>query len=414
IIRKIVFSKQKLVLIYIEQISAGFSVISFFLFCLKEKKTKMLYVLSILLTFSAALSADTSNLRKAELTAIRKLNWSFVETYAPFLYLDEEEQFRPSSVEFHLEHTKIGGQFPQYWTFPKEDVDDSTMLSWYYGQDVSTDSVPVYAFVLPEKNITGTIKTYEDLVKFYGNLSNTFVIQYNFFFPFNYGKKVMGAVTFGNHIGDIERYVAKENDTHPVVYAAQGSHGLYFEEGTHDYSGEAAISLNEYFVIGKKKKKKGISDVCSKGAEWKTWENVETTFPWEWHSKVGSGNVAATEWAGIQYLIYIYRWGSDSIGIAARDEWTFNVGPPGFLVSTYDDLLLTELFAEGNVSCQGDDDQLCPVPMGMYSSWPCLPGYQINTANITTTDGAACFLHPFGFGHDNCSFYFFFFYYIKK
>ncbi|ETO23992.1 hypothetical protein RFI_13167, partial [Reticulomyxa filosa] len=370
---------------------------------------------------------------EAEWTEIQQQNWSFVERYAPLVYLDKGEKYNPSSVEYHLRHTKIGGQFPNYWTFPKEDMEAVTILPWFRGQDVESESVPIYATVLPDVTKTGKLETLENLIGNYSATNNSFVVVYYLFFPYSRGKKVLGTLMFGSHIGDIERCylrvqngnpksftceyheeaetrdwddVVKFNGTHPVIYAAEGSHALYFDQGIHEFSGKLAalagpfflkkkISFYYYFFytyhdckrVREKKKDKYFFLKKRVAVQQKKWTFVA---------------LGSTEWAGIPYFLYIYRWGGDAQGIAAKDVWTLNQGGLGFLSRLYDGLALDDIFAEGSLLCQGDDASLCPIPVGLWNEWPCLPGYQVNSANLTTNGEMACFLHPYGYGHENC------------
>lgn len=257
---------------------------------------------------------------------------------APRIYLHPGEDFYPSSLEYYLPNVYllIDGHVVdtshQEWplspenlakkdTFPdaflhtkqKLKCDSCYDLDLFRGQNPSKESVPVYTiFSKKSEAITD--------------------IVYFLFYPYNRGKRVCIGLyskkygcagkysTFGHHVGDWEHMTIRlENNrptkiflashdkgkvfdkdlsnsqaiefrgTHPIVYSALGSHGLYEKTGGYEY------------------KKAGIGDslidYTGKGVAWYTWENLKIFgIYYPPGSKPFSG-----EWT---WLSYEGRWGN--------------------------------------------------------------------------------------------------------
>lgn len=189
-----------------------------------------------------------------------------LRTYAPVVYLHEDEKYFPSSISSFFSQThRVWDDKEKWCQFPTEGDLDSD-LPLYMGQK-DLDNVPVYAF--------------------WSRKDVNVVDHYYFkFYPFNFGKVIAGTI-FGNHIGDWEHVTVRlidgapagvylpyhewgtnhkwmafniDGGTHPVAYSAVGSHGTHARPGTINY-------LN-YFVGH-------LKDECSKGPRWETWKALE-------------------------------------------------------------------------------------------------------------------------------------------
>ena len=73
----------------------------------------------------------------------------------------------------------------------------------------------------------------------------------------------VSAHNFGGAYDWDDPAVEKVSDTHPVVYSAWGSHGIWINAGDHKYS-EACVLLECYDLV----------DECSADVAWDTWENI--------------------------------------------------------------------------------------------------------------------------------------------
>jgi hypothetical protein len=155
---------------------------------------------------------------------------------------------------------------------------------------------PVYAYWVKKQIHVG-----EDLV-------DIIDLVYFFYYPYNLGKSVLYTV-WESHVGDWEHVtvrlmwgyddqtgwslqpvqiylsahdfggiyewdeIPKINDTHPVVYSAAGSHGVWAIAGAHTYGSAMGTDL---------------VDICSEGTAWDTWNYVEA-FDYDYNAKQGQG-----------------------------------------------------------------------------------------------------------------------------
>lgn len=126
-------------------------------------------------------------------------------------------------------------------------------------------------------------------------------LVYFFWYPYNRGKEVVDTI-WGNHVGDWEHItvrllrgpddalspsqvylsahsfggvyewadVERHAETHPVVYSAWGSHGVWDSPGDHVYMsiGEEQFGVCITLVCA------DLTDETSQGTAWDTWENV--------------------------------------------------------------------------------------------------------------------------------------------
>jgi hypothetical protein len=202
-------------------------------------------------------------------------------TFAPRVWFPADEEYFPSAVEFVYPHTtRFADGDGNYWIrtiLPLESPSDE--LPFFAGD---LDGAPVYAFYADKGQ--GVV----DLVYF-------------FFYPYNRGKEVVDTI-WGNHVGDWEHItvrlmrgpgdvltplqvylsahsfggaydwadVERTGDTHPVVYSAWGSHGLWKDPGDHVYMtiGEEVLDVCVTIVCT------DLTDETSAGIAWDTWEDV--------------------------------------------------------------------------------------------------------------------------------------------
>jgi hypothetical protein len=191
-----------------------------------------------------------------------------------------------------------------HWLFTREGLGEpSDVLDFFRGcngystgDPCTISDVPVYAFWVKKSVQVGEeLFDYVDLIYF-------------FYYPYNRGKEVVDTI-WGNHVGDWEHVtlrlmwvydeqvgwsvqpvqmylsahdfggiyewdaIPKINDTHPVVFSAWGSHGVWLTPGRHKY-GEA---------FGE-----DLTDWTSEGTAWDTWNYLET-FEYDYNVKQGQG-----------------------------------------------------------------------------------------------------------------------------
>lgn len=255
--------------------------------------------------------------------------------FAPKIWMQVDEHNFPSSVDFFLpnvhETTQSGGQF--YVTNQGLGCDSCTNPSFLAGQNPSQNVVPVYAEIV-DRTLNGQPTNVTDVI-------------YWTFYPYNNGKRVCiglylpfgigcagGYTTAGNHVGDWEyatiRFVGGKpsqvylsqhdhgqtfnygdpglqlSGGRPVLYAAQGSHGLYPDAARHTYKSlPNGDSLND--------------DTSTGGALWDTSASVVTFRPQQTYS----GSLA--------WLNYRGRWGNPKSGCdpleSISGECVLNDGP---------------------------------------------------------------------------------------
>ncbi|MEZ4384861.1 MAG: hypothetical protein R3A79_26255, partial [Nannocystaceae bacterium] len=109
-------------------------------------------------------------------------------TYAPRVWLDEDEVYFPSSVEFAFPHmTRFADGNGDHWIRSTEPLESpSDTLPFFQGD---LDGAPVYAFYA-DKGM--------DVVD----------LVYFFWFPYNRGKEVVDTI-WGNHVGDWEHITVR-------------------------------------------------------------------------------------------------------------------------------------------------------------------------------------------------------------
>jgi hypothetical protein len=188
--------------------------------------------------------------------------------------------------------------------------------------------------------------------------NHSIVATYFTLYPYNRGKSILDTV-WDNHVGDIEHAhvyftngkptvvvasyhawnttkkwgdpgIELFNETHPVLYSAAGSHGLWFSAGDHEY-----ISFPK------------LVDHTSQGTAWNTWEDLDVIFPWQWN---------CTFW-----LTEVLRWGDphtefpndNCYKIGDESFCRLEDGPVGFLGKSLIEDVIRGLVAKGLVCAKG-------------------------------------------------------------
>ncbi len=284
----------------------------------------------------------------AEISSVKKMptfdlndteKTTYLEKYAPKVWMDEHERFFPSSVEWSFPHLIRELRQGKYCLKTKEKLHSPSSTLPYFAGDLH--SAPVYSFWVEKDNYN------VDLIYF-------------LYFPYNRGKEVLNTI-WGNHVGDWEHitvrltpginnqgkpyyiphqvyisahdfgqkkyYQSMDLDgTHPVIYSAEGSHGLWPTAGEHTY-----------------KRIPPLSDICSAGTAWDTWKKVKSyTYdgstkqgrslqgePWpNWmrhdFDKTHGDNDPADPTSGA-----IYRWGNHEMGRKYFGQHRLESGPTG-------------------------------------------------------------------------------------
>ncbi|MEU6800303.1 Vps62-related protein [Streptomyces neyagawaensis] len=271
--------------------------------------------------------------RSAATASVSSADEELARRYAPRIWLQSAEDYFPSSVEWSLENTHIEthGDDQFYVTNEPLGCDSCTNPGFLSGQRPDHDDVPAYAEVVHRTEN--------------GRATNITDIIYWTFYPYNNGKRVCigwqspfgcvgGYSTFGNHVGDWEhvtiRFVGDKpyqislsqhdggqalvygaegilDGDQPVVYAAQGSHGLYPDAGRHTY---------RHLPNGDT-----LDDDTDAGTLWDTRKGLQV---FSWQDKY-SGD--------LEWLNFTGRWGNWKSGCGISEpitgECVLNDGPKG-------------------------------------------------------------------------------------
>ncbi len=274
-------------------------------------------------------------------------------TYAPRVWLDDEEEYFPSSVELVYPHmVRFADGEGNHWIRTIEALESPSDELPFFQGDLA--DAPVYAY--------------------YAEKSPEIVdLVYFFWYPYNRGKSVLDTI-WGNHVGDWEHItvrllregdalvpsqvylsahsfggaygwdeIQRFEDTHPIVYSAWGSHGMWKDPGDHVYMTigvtdpifDTCISLICTDLV----------DETSEGTAWDTWERLEG---FDFMAQEGLGGSEWPVWMSDQFtdpgagdptipgMGPIYRWGnpedcstlgvdiSDLIGVCRLED-----GPTG-------------------------------------------------------------------------------------
>lgn len=251
-----------------------------------------------------------------------------MKQYAPRIWAAQDEEYFACSTDWAFPFlTRVKRDDGNYWLYTKQELsspsDDS--LPMFKG-DLA--SARIYAFWVPKDQ-------------------NYFDVCYFIFYGYNRGKEVLDTI-WGNHVGDWEHVTVRldprlkpvqihlsahdggetiswsgiqKSGTHPVAYAAWGSHALYSTSGDHTYKS-----------IPK------LTDKCSAGTSWDSWDSIET---YDYAAKKGLGGSVWPSWMTDDYTGTIagmdpadphaggiYRWGNGKNGCLAG-QCRLEDGPTG-------------------------------------------------------------------------------------
>ena len=254
-----------------------------------------------------------------------------LERYAPRIWFTADESYMPSTVEWAFPYmTRFPDSEGRYWVRSTEGLSSASDTLPFFAGDL--DSATVYAYWADKGE--GVV----DLVYF-------------LFYPYNRGKSVVDTI-WGNHVGDWEHITVRLLEdtpgaylpsqvylsahsfggaydwdggevelfegTHPIVYAAEGSHGFWAQPGDHVYQtiGETDPLFDTCVTLVCA----DLTDITSAGVAWNTWEHItgmdffaqEGLDGAEWPSwmsdaftEPGEGDPALPESGPI------YRWGNE-------------------------------------------------------------------------------------------------------
>lgn len=247
-------------------------------------------------------------------------------TYAPRVWMHPDEQYFPSTVELAFaDMTRFLGPDGNWWVRSTEPLASASDTLPFFAGDLA--GAPVYAYYAAKAG--GVV----DLVYF-------------FWYPYNRGKEVVNTI-WGNHVGDWEHItvrltldqndqltpqqvylsahsfggaydwsqIQRHEDTHPIVYSARGSHGVWSEPGDHVYMtiGEEVFGVCVTIVCA------DLTDETAAGIAWDTWTNVAG---FDYFAQEGLGGQSWPTWmhdaftdpgpdpTAVPGAAPIYRWGN--------------------------------------------------------------------------------------------------------
>ncbi|MCA9653829.1 MAG: Vps62-related protein [Myxococcales bacterium] len=251
-----------------------------------------------------------------------------LRTYAPRIWLTADEQYWPSSVEWAFpEQERFAWEEGRFWLRTLDPLDAPSSTLPFFAGDLAT--APVYAYWADKGD--GVV----DLVYFV-------------YYPYNRGKSAADTI-WGNHVGDWEHITVRlleqpdgshapsqvylsahgfggayrwgsgeieiHDGTHPVVYAAWGSHGFWSDAGEHVYMsiGETVLGVCVTLVCT------DLSDRTQAGVAWDTWQSV---YGMDFFAQEGLGDATWPVWMSDDFgalgdgdpnvpgMGPIYRWGN--------------------------------------------------------------------------------------------------------
>lgn len=280
-------------------------------------------------------------------------NYSFIAEYAPRIYMDKNESYFPSSVNYFTKYTHLENINGSNWIISDQKLPQpSAILPYFHGMNVSLFPL-VYAVIMPGINEKDPVVALKD------PYNHTIMATYFTFYPYNRGKQLFGVV-WDNHVGDIEhvhvkfvnglpteviasyhawntikkwgdRGIEMVNGTnHFILYSARGSHGLWFSSGTHQYHTNPRLC-----------------DYTSKGQAWDTWMNLTFITPYEWNSY----RAYNTTW-----LTNVLRWGDPHTEFPDNCFFGFcrlNDGPVGMLGKSQIEETIRSLKKRGYICSNG-------------------------------------------------------------
>ncbi|MFO0607623.1 MAG: MXAN_6577-like cysteine-rich protein [Polyangiales bacterium] len=266
----------------------------------------------------------------ARLAATDAEKLAALASWAPRIYTATGERYNASSVEWawpNLERFRAADG--RYWLRTRASLPTPSDTLPFFAGDLAT--APIYAYWADKTfTVSGATTQAVDLI-------------YYAYYPYNRGKEVLSTV-YGNHVGDWEHVStrltpqydfargwslqpdlffiashdfgelyrwadAPRSGTHPVVYAAWGSHGMWSTAGRHVYQTlPGGVDL---------------VDDCSAGPAWDTWNRFVAL---DYFRQAGLGGATWPRWMGTAFdgpgagdpanpgAGAIYRWGNTEQG----------------------------------------------------------------------------------------------------
>jgi hypothetical protein len=255
-----------------------------------------------------------------------------LQSFAPKIWFAQNEVYFPSSVEYTFPYVDryLNTTSGKYEFKTKATLSPLTQKLPYFSGDLA--NAPIYSFWV-EKD--------------FGNVD----FVYFQFTPYDLGKNVLGS-EIGDHVGDWERVtvrlakfvsggtnylkpvqvfygshafgttynwsdISKTSSTHPIVYSAFGSHGMWKDAGTHVYQ-ELVVTQ--------------LTDVTNQGTSWDTWNNIQA---FEYFPALATGNGLGNSWPTWLNKDYtnpnsgaVYRFGNPGQG-SLFGQQVFADGPTG-------------------------------------------------------------------------------------
>lgn len=142
--------------------------------------------------------------------------------YSPILYLHSEEDYFPSTINFILENSFL--QKKDNTKLLDSPLFSSTLYDSYKGEEGRDTEIVLTSSSLKvgQKDKLNSIPIY-GLAKIINNKTHLF---YNFIYPYNGAKNVVGLRDVGAHFGDIEHITVvlnSDNSISELFYSAHGS-----------------------------------------------------------------------------------------------------------------------------------------------------------------------------------------------
>lgn len=273
---------------------------------------------------------------------------ALMSTYAPRVYEAAGERYHASSVEFSFPHLeRYLGADGNYSLRTRDALASPSDTLPYFAGDLAT--APIYAYWA------------DKAFSLASRMGQAVDVMYFAYFPYNRGKDISAIMTvMGNHVGDWEHvsvrlmpsydtttgwglapvqfYASVHNfgflfpwstvnrhlGTHPIVYSADGSHGMWPTPGDHVYM--TILSTID------------LVDNCSMGAAWDTWNRLVA---FDYNRRVGLGGATWPQWNNRPYTDRgagdpsdpasgpIYRWGNPQQGCIPMAACRLEDGPSG-------------------------------------------------------------------------------------
>lgn len=284
----------------------------------------------------------------------------YVVTYAPLVYLDQNELYLPSDIQSQFGNTT---PFLNYTALPASSVPnplnisnldqlnadgnctDFTHCPLYLTSKENPITNPPWLYgVLPDPVSYETVGAKSCAVIVYDHGNGIVDAFYHYFYAFNLGLTVFGEI-FGNHVGDWEHSVVRfQNATpvsvwlsqhdygqaftynslskigsRPIIYSAIGSHANFAVPGTHSRLIESVA----------------VNDTTSQGP---LWDPVTSAYFYTYSPSSPSLYTAVNGTISERWLYYYGQWGDEQYPdsdprqvnlLNLNITWKWESGPTG-------------------------------------------------------------------------------------